>query len=239
MKTPPLPKAYETSYLVCLVKNVHWVHVFWELTTEFLQSASSQLAINDDSTRKLLRVWKGQKGSQTIVCDISIDLDIGAQYVHLPEPGDYYQMEILLVNNSDSVSLLTSNFFATPFGRVAEEIDSKWASIDELYHQYESFKSKSGQSSPHLWQITSPTSRPEAPKDELELVIDMDLLIYGKTKPNANIYVQGEAIKTNHDGSFTLRYNLAEGCSIFPIKAVSQDGSEIKTIVPLITRETY
>ena len=52
---PPLPVSYGTPHLVCLVKNIHWVYVFWELTEEQLQQAVSDLG-GDNTYRKVLRV---------------------------------------------------------------------------------------------------------------------------------------------------------------------------------------
>lgn len=236
--TPPIPDAYGTPYLVCLVKNVHWVYVFWELTDDLLNKARQDLG-EDPSARIVLRVWMGEAFERQVVCDLPLEANLGAQYVHLPQPGSAYQMEILLVGSQGSVSLLASNFAVTPFGGVCAVEDENWASIEDLYTQY-AFKAAGEQlSSPQLWHISSQMYKPPQPADELELIVDTELVIYGKTAPDAVVFIQGEAVPTNPDGSFTVRYALPEGCTIFPIKAVSRDGKQKQTIVPLITKETY
>ncbi len=234
---PRLPDAYSTPYLVCLVKNVHWVYVFWELTEELLDKGHQELD-HDPATRKVLRVWKGEAPQRSLVCDLPLEADLGGQYVYLPDPGCRYQMEIVLVGTQRSVSLLTSNFIITPFGQVCEDEDGEWASIDELYRQYQAVEGKY-LSSPQLWQLSSPMRRPPQPLDKIDLIVETELVIYGKATPGAAVYVQGEAVSTNPDGSFTLRYALPEGCSIFPIKAISKDGSQKQTLVPLVIKETY
>jgi len=235
---PPLPVSYGTPHLVCLVKNIHWVYVFWELTEEQLQQAVSDLG-GDNTYRKVLRVWKGQSPQRQIVYDVTIESMLGAQYLYLPDPGNYYQMEILLIGANRTVSLLASNFIITPFGQVSDEEDLQWASIDQLYRQYESAMRQTYMASPQLWHISSPIQKPPPPAQELNLSLDTEVIIYGKATPGALVYVQGEPVTINHDGSFTLRYALSEGCSVFPIKAVSRDGSQVRSVVTLVTRETY
>lgn len=235
---PPLPESYGIPHLVCLVKNIHWAYVFWELTEEQLKQAASALG-GDSTARKILRVWKGQGPQRQIVCDVAVESMLGAQYLYLPDPGNYYQMEILLTGANGTVSLLSSNFVVTPFGGVSNEEDVQWASIDELYRQYLAAVGATYLASPQLWHISSPMPKPFPPAQELKLMLDTEIIIYGKATPGASVYIQGEPVATSRDGSFTLRYALTEGCSIFPIKAVSSDGSQAHSVVTLITKETY
>ena len=132
--TPPIPDAYGTPYLVCLVKNVHWVYVFWELTDDLLNKARQDLGRSfcAHSPQSLM----GEAFERQVVCDRPLEANLGAQYVHLPQPGSAYQMEILLVGSQGSVSLLASNFVVTPFGGVCAVEDENWASIEDLYTQY-------------------------------------------------------------------------------------------------------
>jgi len=192
----------------------------------------------DENAHKVLRVLKGRKPEQQVVFDITIDPNIGSHYLYLPDPGQQYQMEILLAGRSQTVVLLSSNFIITPFGGISTVEDELWSSIDELYQGFSAELAGIGLASPLLWSITSPMPKPVV-YEELELVVDTELILYGKASPGSTVYVQGEAISTNTDGSFTLRYALSEGCSIFPVKAVTTDGKHTKTIVPVITRETY
>ena len=60
---PPLPDAYSKPYLVCLVKNVHWVYVFWELTEELLDKGHQELD-KDPATRKVLGLER--RGTSTL-----------------------------------------------------------------------------------------------------------------------------------------------------------------------------
>ncbi len=235
---PPLVNEYDKPHLVCLVKNVHWAYVFWEITDEQLEKAWQTIGY-DENAYKMLRVLKGKRHEQQVVFDITIDTNVGSHYLYLPDPGQQYQMEILLVGQIKTVVLLSSNFIITPFGGISTEEDELWSSIDQLYTGFSAELAGIGLTSPLLWSITSPMPKPVIYEEELYLAVDTELILYGKASPGSTVYVQGEAVSTNTDGSFTLRYALSEGCSIFPVKAVTADGKCTKTIVPVITRETY
>ncbi len=232
---PPFVNKYERSYLVCLVKNINWIYVFWEITTEKIEDAWRQVDY-DPNAHKILRVLKGEGSKQQIISETPIESNLGSRYLYLSESGQRYQMELVLVGCNRTVVLLSSNFIVTPFGTFSGEEDEQWASIDQLY---ESYSRQLGGTSPLRWNISSPLAWQNFQPQQLELIVDAELILYGRITPGATVYVQGEAIPTRRDGSFTLKYSLPEGCSIFPVKAKSFDGSLTKTTVPVITRETY
>lgn len=238
---PPLATKYGKPQLVCLVKNIYWAYVFWEITEDQLNRASYELG--GKMVGKTLRILKGRAEQRQIIADIPIEADIGAHYVFLPHPGNYYQMEILAAGEDRMVTLLSSNLVFTPFDGVSQIEDQQWASIDELYQSYSQRLSAFVSGSPFRWNVSSPIFQPQFAAEQaepgMELVVNTELILYGKATPNADVYIQGEVVRTNPDGSFSLRYALPEGCSIYPVKAVRHDGKQTKTIVPIITRETY
>lgn len=240
MKESPLATEYGQPYLVCLVKNVHLVYAFWEITESQLHVAFEQVG-SDQDVRKVIRVFKETENQQQILCDFTIEANVGSHYLYLPTPGSRYRLELMLVSSNRAVSLISSNFVSTPYGQISENEDEEWLSIDELYQSFTKELVKYNHSSPATWNITSPMGQPESPIDidELNLVVDTEVILYGKSTPGATVKVQGETIKTETDGTFSLRYALPEGCSIYPIKAISVNGTKTRTIVPVITRESY
>jgi hypothetical protein len=64
------------------------------------------------------------------------------------------------------------------------------------------------------------------------------LIVYGATEPDAKVTVQGKPINLRQDGTFTLRFALPDGKQVIPVKAVSSDLEEERTITPIVTRET-
>ena len=70
------------------------------------------------------------------------------------------------------------------------------------------------------------------------LVVDTELILYGATEPDAKVTVQGKPITLKGDGTFSLRFALPNGKQVIPVKAVSGDQVEERTVTPIVTRET-
>lgn len=239
-KTPPIPVQYGKSYLVSLVKNVHWLYVFWELTPEVLDRSYQELGSTEDS-RIVLRVLQGSDPrQQLILADVTVSDNPGSHYLYIEDPGQVYQVQLTLVNSQRTVVVLSSNLVYTPYGRVSEVEDTQWVSIDELYQGYSNELANYSLSSPSKWHISSFQLQEHPSQEaELDLVVETEIVMYGKATPGANVYIQGEPISVAQDGSFSLRCALPNGTFVYPIKAVAPGGKQTKTTVPVITRETY
>ncbi len=235
-RIPVLPVTYGKARLVCLVKNINWAYVFWELLSEQVRDACQQVG---PDYRKVLRVYKGDEKQREILSDVTVFQDIGAQYVYLPEPGQRYQVELMIIGGERAVSLLSSNFVSTPFGKISDKVDEEWATIDEIYQRYNAQDELGHASSPLLWNVSSPMAQHPTAKDDIDISLYTELIIYGKASPGSQVHVQGEAIAMKEDGSFSVRYAINDGTYVYPIKAVNSKGLETKTYVPVITRETY
>ena len=60
--------------------------------------------------------------------------------------------------------------------------------------------------------------------------LDKEIIIYGRTEPDAEVWLGDKKIELQKDGSFTLRYALPDGEISFPFTAVSSDGKERRSI---------
>jgi hypothetical protein len=91
--------------------------------------------------------------------------------------------------------------------------------------------------SPGITSAASPVKK-RLKEKKFWLVVDCELIVYGATEPDAQVTVQGKPIRLRQDGTFTLRYALPDGKQVIPVKAVSADKIEERTITPTVTRET-
>ena len=64
------------------------------------------------------------------------------------------------------------------------------------------------------------------------------MVVYGATAPNANVSLAGEPVKLNEDGTFVVRMGLPDRRQVLPIVASSRDGSEQRTTVLAVERNT-
>ncbi|MEG3836501.1 MULTISPECIES: DUF4912 domain-containing protein [unclassified Microcoleus] len=70
------------------------------------------------------------------------------------------------------------------------------------------------------------------------LVADAELIVYGATEPDATVYVGGQPIKLNPDGTFRFQMSFQDGLIDYPIFAVAADGEQNRAIHLKFNRET-
>jgi len=70
------------------------------------------------------------------------------------------------------------------------------------------------------------------------LVADAELIVYGATEPDATVYVGGQPIKLNADGTFRFQMSFQDGLIDYPIFAVAADGEQNRAIHMKYERET-
>ena len=76
-------------------------------------------------------------------------------------------------------------------------------------------------------------SRREFPFD-----VDAELIVYGVTSPNAHVTLKGEPVRLQADGTFSVRFNLPERRQVLPVVASTGDGTEQRTIILAVERNT-
>ena len=70
------------------------------------------------------------------------------------------------------------------------------------------------------------------------LVADAELIVYGATEPDAKVYIGGQEIKINPDGTFRFQMSFQDGLIDYPIFAIAADGEQNRAIHLKFTRET-
>ena len=70
------------------------------------------------------------------------------------------------------------------------------------------------------------------------LVADAELIVYGATEPDATVYIGGQPIKLNADGTFRFQMSFQDGLIDYPIFAVAADGEQNRAVHMKFERET-
>jgi hypothetical protein len=70
------------------------------------------------------------------------------------------------------------------------------------------------------------------------LIADAELIVYGATEPDATVYIGGQPIKLNPDGTFRFQMSFQDGLIDYPIMAIAADGEQTRSIHMKFTRET-
>ena len=70
------------------------------------------------------------------------------------------------------------------------------------------------------------------------LLADSELIVYGATEPDATLYIAGNLVPLNPDGTFRFHLHFPDGLQDFPILAIAADGEQTRTIHMRFNRET-
>lgn len=259
-----LPHEYGEDKIILQVRDPWWMHSYWEVTLNTWNRLKEQLKEFFYKAKKVLRVYD----VSNIIFDGKnahgyFDIDVGVEtnnwYINAGGPGRAWCVDLgLKLPNGKFVTIVRSNTVHAPLDGPSWITDEEWMIPEEMFARLYGMGFGFGQSSPigKAWQervkralfsgalaspgmasMASPVKK--VPKErKFWFVLDCELIVYGATEPDAKVYVQGKQIKLRPDGTFTLRYALPDGKQVIPVKAVSSDEIEERTITPTVTRDT-
>lgn len=76
------------------------------------------------------------------------------------------------------------------------------------------------------------------PQKGFWFAVNVELIVYGATEPNATVTVDGKPIKLRPDGTFSFHYVFPDGHYRMPIVAVSADGEDRRAVELEFDRQT-
>jgi hypothetical protein len=164
----------------------------------------------------------------------------------------------LLFPDGRFVTIVRSNVITTPRDSVSPIIDEEWMVVDEtfdqLYHtagaaefgrssealtKYMLKRVRAEVTSGGLASMGSAGGRPQpAQPEEFWLVVHTELIVYGATEPDAKVTIQGQPLRLNNDGTFSVRYALPDGKQTIPVKAINATGTQERQITPIVEKKT-
>ncbi|MBX6312834.1 MAG: DUF4912 domain-containing protein [Isosphaeraceae bacterium] len=263
MPAPPRPLEHTAvkDRLITMVRDPYWLHVYWELSRATLARAQAAMGQDWHGSRPILRLMdvtseETTSASERHVRDIEIHGGVNNWYIDVQDPPRSYRVDLGYLSRRGKFYVLArSNIVATPRAGVSDMYDQNWATIGE---RAETIFHRSGGSSPggpsqELRELFE--ERLKRPLHSLSLQsfgtaalpmlgrnfhfeIDAELIVYGATEPNARVTLQGEPVQVRPDGTFTVRFSLPDSRQIIPATAASADGSEERTIVLAVERNT-
>lgn len=259
-----LPADYGKSKMVLQVRDPWWIHAYWELAADTLNGFRQRLGSAFYAAKRILRVYDvsniifdGTNAHRSF--DVEIGPDANNWYIDTGGPGRSWCVDLgLLLPDGSFVTMLRSNTVITPLDGPSWITDEEWMIPEEMFDRLYGMGFGFGRSSPvgKAWQermrrelfsgiLASPGIASAAspvkklPKErKFWLAVNTELIVYGATEPDAKVTVQGRTIKLRPDGTFSLRFALPDGKQIIPVKGVSSDGEEERTITPVVTKET-
>ena len=248
--------------ILMMVPDPYWLHAYWELTHQSVQRAEAALRQDWHGARPIIRLFDvtsqdTTSTSETPVRDIIIVGGCNNWYIDVPQPPRSYRADIGYVSRrGDFYVLARSNVVTPPKAGTTEALDVGWSDLDAKKAERIMAMSTGFEASAHpeLKELFEERLRRPmgAPKDtgfgtgaalpgslkKFFFEIDAELIVYGKTEPNAHVTLQNEPVQLRADGTFTMLFSLPDSRQIIPAVATSIDGVEERTIVLAVERNT-
>jgi hypothetical protein len=259
-----LPYQYDQDKIVLQVRDPRWIHAYWEVRSSTLERLRNEFKDEFFRAKRILRVYDvshiifdGNNAHRFF--DIQLNEFANNWYIDTAGPGRSWCVDLgLLLPSGAFITIMRSNTVETPLEGPSWITDEEWMIPEDMFGRLYGMGFGLGRSSPigKAWQervkkalfsgvlaspgITSVASPVKKIPQEKKfwLAADCELILYGATEPDAKLTVQGKPVNLRQDGTFTLRFALPDGKQIIPVRAVSSDNEEERTITPIVIRET-
>lgn len=256
-------KAAEKDRLVLMVRDPYWLQACWTVTRHSVKRAEAALAEHWHTAHPILRVLEVDGGqttttSERVVREIDVHGGVTNWYIDVANPPQSFRVELgYKAASGRFFSICRSNIVRTPAPDSSDVIDENWTDVAENYERVYALSggySEDNNSGELQELFEERLRRPMDPSStsqfgagaervllrnrELEFHVDAEMILYGRTKPDAKVMLSGDPIKVRSDGSFTVRLAMPDKRQVLPVVASTADGVEQRTIVIAVERNT-
>lgn len=248
----------QTDKIVLLVRDPYWLHAYWEVTKATVQRAKAALANSWHSAKPVLRLLEINNDTigavENVLKEIPVHGGVKNWYIDVSDPPHAYRVALGYMTDEGKFYLIaTSNEVRTPAPGNGS-LDENWSDVKDEYEKYYALSGgydktvNSGELQTVFEQkLRQPMEAPMFAKlglgmggqtYELPFEVDAQLVVYGATAPGTKVTMSGEPVQLEDDGTFCVRMGLPDRRQVLPIVASSRDGSEQRTTVLAVERNT-
>ncbi len=240
LATPQIDGQEPGERLVLTAMGPYWLRVWWEISQKMVQKARSVLGRDWFAAEPVLRLMRGVPNSignlrWEIFSEQKIVGGVFNWFLKVDDPPQTYQVEIGYRYKNSFYSLLTSNTVETPENYEQEGMSPQTGWLPRYdTGRYPRGRGRFGGGSIVLDEedIAGIYDTP------FNLTVDAEVIIKGTTSPNARLTIRDKPVRVEPDGSFWVPYRLPERRHIFQVVASAVDGTQSRTIVMAIDRNT-
>lgn len=256
------PEKYDKDIIILQVRDPWWLHTYWEVRDNTYKKLKNELGNLFDSAKRVLRVYdvsyinfNGSNAHRFF--DIELTHNATNWYIDTAGPGRSWCVDIgLRLSDGRFITICRSNTVTTPLDGPSWITDEEWMVPDDLFAKLYTTAVGLGGSpvklkkpwlelqkrqfaSGGLFSVGfSPVKKKVEHRRKFWMVVNTELIVYGATETDAKVTVCGKPVALKSDGTFSLRFSLPEGKQVIPVKAVSSDSIDERTITPIVSRET-
>lgn len=248
----------ENDRLVLSVCDPFWLRAYWEATprrVERVRSAMGQSWHTADPTLRLYRVDREPHGAtrREFVGDFPVRAGVNSCYVPVDDPPRSFVAELgYLARDKRFFTLISSAVVETPqryvhdaFGRPEDNGLGFPTNFDAFVPRRRALRPRFApfeDDETFRPGALNGTARRDAEAlrqtSDLRVAVDCEIVVKGQASPGARVRVKEEPIRLKEDGTFSIRYRLPERRHVFPVVATTADGSETRTVVLAVDRNT-
>jgi len=262
-KTGGKRTAPEKDRLVLMVRDPYWLQAIWTVTRHTVKRAEAAMAEHWHTALPVLRLLEVDGGHTTstaerLAREIDVHGGVTNWYIEVASPPHSFRVELGYKSASGKFfSICRSNIVHTPAPDSGDVIDENWTDVAANYERVYAMSggyaedNQSGELqelfeerlrrpmiNTAAGQFGSGAERALNRHRDLDFHVDAEMILYGRTKPDAKVTVAGEPIKLRSDGSFTVRQPMPDRRQVLPVVASTPDGVEQRTIVIAVERNT-
>lgn len=253
-------EAPEKDRLILVVRDAFWLQAYWEITKQSVHRAKVALSEFWHSAKPVIRLLEISSDGNTnsvenVVEEIEIHSGVNNWYLQPKSPGKTYRLAIGYSVPGLKFHLICKSNQVTPPSAKGAEIDDHWTDITNDVEKYytlsggndtssvscdlqEVFEEKSRQpmNAPTFERLNSGFQGGNHTKFNFQ--VDAHMVVYGEADPQAIVTIGGEPVRLQNDGSFVLRLDMPDRRQVLPVVASSRDGTQQRTTVLAVERNT-
>jgi len=140
-KFAELPSGYGDNRIIVQVRDPYWLHTYWEIRKDKLDSVRQELGHALDHAKRILRIYEiksGRAGETKMrkLFDIEINDVADNWYINVGRPDKTYCIDIgLLLVDGRFITLARSNIVHTPLDGPSSITDEEWMIVEEDFNR--------------------------------------------------------------------------------------------------------
>lgn len=258
-------KEPQKDRVALFVRDAYWMHATWDVTRSAIDRARASMAEQWHAAKpvlRLLRLDDSGKSSASETVERDIEIHGGLRNWYIDWTGEAARFRVLvgyLAANGKFHAIAESNSVNTPDAGAVDSVDENWADsgsdserIFSLSGGYDKEQETAEMrdmledrlhrelGAPALAKLGAGVGA-DAPfrrRGSFHFHMDIELVVYGSTMPDSYLTLSGEPVSLRPDGTFVMRLPFPDRRQVLPAVAVSRDGSQQRTIVVAVERNT-
>ena len=252
------PQAPTKDRLVVIVRDSFWLQGYWEITKASVDRAKVAIGNQWHLAKPVLRVMEIVRDSsvnstERQIQEIEIHSGVSNWYFQNPTPGATLRLSIGYAVGREKFHLIAKSNQVTPAKNAKKQQDENWTDITNDVERYFALSGGLDESvTADLQEVMEAKSQQQvyAPSFErlggaLNIVnkhfhfqVDAHLVVHGSAAEGTKVTVAGQPVKVKSDGTFAIRMAMQERRQVLPVVAVNRNGTQQRTTVLAIERNT-